>query len=273
MKKVVIFLVMAALMVAAASSYAQRLGTRQQTHQARVAKKEAQRNAVKAKLLLKDLKDEPYFQVKMVQKHLNSLKRAFVRTKPDSVASLLSILEAIHKDSLAMNLLKTYDRTPDWVKADIDRWWSNADRMDRIRDSIMHAYVTNSSLPEEMTEREESRRLRSEVIKRQELTFQKIALSPVYGDKVNGFEGIIANLYIVPITFQFVPLNGGEGKSILTDAGKTVKEKLIPGNYRVHFLNGGTEICRPIDITVDAVVQQYKGEACHWFVYLPRYQY
>ena len=245
------------------------LGTIQQSKQARVAKREAIHNIVATNRTPEDrVKNDK--EIRKVQEHLNSQLTLLSKT-PDTLDRYLTTLNTIYEDSAVLKYLKSKFSSFDWSNTKSERLRSNANKLANARDSIMYAYVTDQGTPKELTGREEYRRLRGNVIRRQELTFQKIALSPVYGDKVNGFEGIIANFYVVPITFQFVPLNGGEGKSILVDGGKTVKEKLIPGNYRVHFLNGGKELCPPSDFTVDNVVQQYNGESCHWFTYMPRF--
>jgi hypothetical protein len=111
-------------------------------------------------------------------------------------------------------------------------------------------------------------RVETNEARREELTFQKLKQNPVIGDSL-GLMGIISNKYYMPITFKFSPLDGGESKSLLVGSGRIITEKLIPGKYLVHYLNGGREICEPQKMTVSSVINSYDGIDCHWFAYMP----
>jgi hypothetical protein len=167
----------------------------------------------------------------------------------------------------------------EWKKVKRDALAVQLKKYTEEKNRLFDQYVANTNVPKELTPREERRRLRglhitredrveTNITRREELTFKKYESNPVIGDK-QGFMGIIANDYSVPLIFKFEPLDGGESISPLVKARTMEEHKLIPGKYRVRFLNGGKEICDPIIISVNSVVTTYAGISCHWYTYMP----
>ncbi len=125
-----------------------------------------------------------------------------------------------------------------------------------------------SNLPAHVTQLELRRYEQAAKIERENLSTKKSLREVLVSE--DGLEGIIGNDYFLPITFILRPLNGGEKAAFLLESKTRMTVDLIPGDYLVHFFNGGREVCLPVPMRVSLQRKFYKGESCHWFIYMPR---
>ncbi len=270
MKKIIIIFVLVAI---ATSAYSQRPNTVQNRRQVRLAEAEARRNAIRAQqLLAQNPEARAYWETKKLQRTIDSLQKLILsKDTTDGLAGIAERESLLKSDSAILAYLKSQNKTTAAVRATVDEYWHRQAKYDRAYDSIMYADVTNIGVPKEMTPRQENRRTRANVVRREELVYQKLASNPVLGNGTEGLGGIISNQYIVPVIFKFTPQNGGESKSILVEPQGIIEDNLIPGLYLVSFWDGGRQLGHPIQITVNAAVMNYNGLECHWFVYMPRF--
>lgn len=133
---------------------------------------------------------------------------------------------------------------------------------------IVSGEKNTSNLPAHVTQLELRRYEQAAKIERENLSTKKSLREVLVSE--DGLEGIIGNDYFLPITFELIPVNGGEKTAFLLEAKTKTKADLIPGDYVVRFLNGGREVCSPALMRVSLQKKFYKGESCHWFIYMPR---
>jgi hypothetical protein len=104
-----------------------------------------------------------------------------------------------------------------------------------------------------------------------ERTIEKYRQAPVYGDSLNGFEGIIHNTRGGRGTFHLQGRRGIEALSISLDGGDTVYVRLLPDIYDYRIVDNDGELKGWGEFHVGAriSVYSYYGEPIrrHWFLY------
>ena len=140
----------------------------------------------------------------------------------------------------------------------------------KLKDKISLDYISSSGIPDELTSLEETRRHRSNAVKREAMVMAKINKNLSSSDATaDGYKVILDNQYYMPITFAFYPLNGGERTAFNLESGKKATVYLLPGTYEVTFLSGGTQIGTSQHLTIDGQKRIYQGEECFNFAYMP----
>lgn len=156
------------------------------------------------------------------------------------------------------------------------------------RDLIFMRYSTTTDIPKEVSQSTVRKRERGNTLRREEMVISKMEInlkestldsgydkrnySIVPKDKKVGYKVIIDNEYWRPITFEFVPKDGGEYYSVNvrpTKNGKFTEIYLLPGMYDVHYKNGGTDICLPRVMHIDGVIRNYQGVDCFNYAWMP----
>lgn len=187
----------------------------------------------------------------------------------------MSVLEAeikkVQDDILYYQYLAEYDpASSDQYKEKNRLALLKLSSLQARRDSIIFGFITGNDVPRELQPRELDARLRGNVIRRQELVLGKIETNMSETATSPGLKVIVANDYWLPVTFKFEPLDGGEKISINISSGRKEYLSLIPGQYLVHYLNGGKEISRPAVLNLDGSKHNYQGEHCFGYVYMPK---
>lgn len=219
-------------------------------------------------------------EVKKINREIDSLNKVSPLT---GHGQKLKDLALAQKTKELKQIYKKQSRfsSSSWKQVERDSLAARVKRYENQKNNIFESYITDNSVPKELTPREEDRRERGLNIrkqdrietnsaKREDLVFNKLKDNPVLGDKY-GFKGFVANDYATPVVFKFTPLDGGESKSPLVAAHSLLEEKLIPGIYQVSFFSGGRELGKPIVVSVNSVITTYNGISCHWYVYMPNY--
>ena len=219
-------------------------------------------------------------EIKKINKEIDSLNKVSPLT---GYGQKLKDMALEQKTKELKLLFKKQSRfsSSSWKQVERDSLMARVKRYENQKNNIFESYITDNSVPKELTPREEDRRERglnierqttkqNNIARRENLTFDKLDANPILGDKY-GFKGFISNDYGTPVIFKFTPLDGGESVSPLVAAHSLVEQKLIPGLYQVSFFSGGRELGKPIQISVNTVITTYKGVTCHWYVYMPNY--
>lgn len=155
------------------------------------------------------------------------------------------------------------------IRSTINSKYARLAEIQRFRQEQFDKIALSTDIPKEMGKTTMQRRQQSNVVRREELTFQKLANNPVIGDS-SGYQGIIKNMSKWKgVTFRIVSKNGGESKSFYVGPNGSVRDKLIPGIYTVSFLDGNKKLSPDIEISSGVTIDSFDGEPCHWFAYWP----
>lgn len=201
-----------------------------------------------------------------------SSNRLGTEQKDRQMSVLQAEIQKIQDDILYYQYLAEYDSASAvQYRENASLAFTKMSLLQARRDSIIFGFITSNDVPRELTPKEFDARSRGNVVRRQELVLGKIEAN-ISESAINpsGLKVIVANEYWLPITFKFEPLDGGERFSInLPPRGKEYVF-LIPGRYLVRYLNGGKEICLPVELNLDGSKHNYRGEYYFGYVYMPK---
>lgn len=236
------------LMTVVVSGFSQNtLETKERARKVRVADKEAQKATQEANRLLAQYPSViDVAKVRKLEEQISSLKIA-AKSLSDTVPEKYTLAAEIAKKQASIDSLKSVDNRPEWVKKEIARQMTIANKYQRISDSIRYAFSTSNKV-EELSDHELRRRTNGHTENRMSmvdnLQAANLSTAVLTGDydQTKGFKGILLNKYGYEIMFRFCPLDGGQEKSVLLASGKWQEDWLVPGKYLVRFIRGGEDI-------------------------------
>ncbi len=249
-----IFIVVA--MIAMTSCTSTRLGTVQNTKKLNAIKEYSRQARIEADQLLAAYPEsKAHWQIKELEKEIKEFKKDLKSRRLDSTQTNQTMwLQAqLYADSVAIDRLKMMDTSPEWVKAKVEYYWQFSNELKSQGYKIVMDYVKEDGL-KEASARELARRTRANIVTRQEMVNNKSANFVASAAKNNPgyveYEGIISSTYLNQIVHvDFIPLNGGETKSVDIPGRSSFNEsyvifrlKLIPGTYLVRAYSQGNEI-------------------------------
>lgn len=206
-------------------------------------------------------------QTKQESRQISALEKEIKKTFKE--------IDILAKDSLAIHRADTYHLT--YVRNEIGRKKQKIFDLQNERDNIFLGFATTREVSKEVSRREVKLRQRGNYLRRQELTLQKVEsnLSSVDPSGLSGTDGgykvIVANDYIMTVTFVISPMDGGEEKTIVIDAHKKIDVYLVPGRYLVSALSESVASYTDKQMTINGSTHIFKGEECFNFIYMPRF--
>lgn len=276
MRKFVIFLVMIAGMVVGQQQVFSQ-ATRQEEKQLALLEKEITRleNIInqEEKSFAKN-KHEVQFEL---WKKLRALE---IQSDPRRAASVAEI-EWLKSEMERIKLqIDSVESIPSSSNSELDYKKKQLVYLQNQRDEMIQNFLSpDLAIPREMGPVTKNRRLRSNVVRREELVLAKIennigssgaAINPV--DSPQGYKVIFDNKYSLSTTFVLVPLNGGERVAISLSPKTRQNVFVLPGKYLVEFIVNGRkweELTSPL--TIDGTSHLYEGELCFGFVYKSKF--
>lgn len=213
-------------------------------------------------------------KIAKIKKEIDSLEAVFdASSSKEEIEKITQQIEGRNKTVLFL------ERKPDaggnkFWHAQIEAKNKKIADLEQERDNIFLRYTTTTEVPTEISPRETRRRNRANYLRREELTLEKIEgnLTIIQPTGQNaGYKVIIANDYIIPITFAIYPIKGGDKISVNLAPNKNTEIYLIPGTYSVSCLNGGNQIGNSFTISIDGSKHIFQGKECFAFAYMPRW--
>lgn len=279
MKKALLLVIVAMIAV---PSFGQ---SRQERKQIRLLDKEILKNQ-KEVSRLKDEKKVDYSEViKNTQKKIDSLQKEFNQAASLRLLNSLNSeikSEARYKSKLEEKMVG-FDKNK-FIEIQIQNKEKLIVELQNQRNLIFDRYATTTEIPKEVSRRTFKLRGRSNILRREELSLKKteIILNSSIVDSSNsqcaikpsgkkiGYKVLIDNEYWRAITFEFVPIDGGEFNSANVKPTRNsifTEIYLLPGTYEVRYKNGGEEIFLRQIMHIDGVVRNYQGQDCFNFAW------
>ncbi len=198
-----------------------------------------------------------------------------IKALEKEINKIFKQIDVLAKDSLAILSVDTYHLT--YIRNEINRKKEQIADLQKYRDNIFLSFTLTREVPKEASRREIKLRQRGNYLRRQELVIEKVEanLSSVNPSNLSatngGYKVIVANDYVMPVTFIITPIDGGEDKTIVIDPFKKINIYLLPGKYSVSTLNGSSQSCADKQLTINGSTHIFKGEECFNFIYMPRF--
>lgn len=103
-------------------------------------------------------------------------------------------------------------------------------------------------------------------IQQDKLALKKLEAQPVQGDRILGYEGLVANFNKYK-RFNFI-LYGPERKGYPLEPGELKEDFLVPGIYSCVVYRNGYQVGNPWIFHVTAQTHSFHGKKYHWYVYM-----
>ncbi|MFA6194561.1 MAG: hypothetical protein WC719_02330 [Patescibacteria group bacterium] len=206
-------------------------------------------------------------QTKQESRQINALEKEIKKTFKE--------IDVLTKDSLTIHRADTYHLT--YVRNEISRKKQQIADLQKYRDNLFLSFTLTREVPKEASRREIKLRQRGNYLRRQELVIEKVEANLSSVDPSNlsatkgGYKVIVANDYVMTVTFIITSIDGGENKTVVIDPFKKINIYLVPGKYSVATLNGSSQSCADSQITINGSTHVFKGEECFNFIYMPRF--
>jgi hypothetical protein len=246
--------------------------TKQEKKQISLLEREISSVQNEIQVLRKRLASVSEAEISSVKTDIDSLRALFSRSTDPKLVDKYSKLTRKRQKELSSLEIKAAGNMA--IEKELSALNDKLANLQHERDFIFSQYAATPDVPKEMLKIEQKRRLRSNVVRREELVLEKIEnnLGKVEpsGNKA-GYKVILDNQYHSRITFKIVAINGGDIQSSVVDSRKKETIYLLPGSYTVSFFNGGTQIGNPRSMTIDGRTHTYLGEECFNFAYMPRW--
>ncbi len=198
-------------------------------------------------------------QIRMLNKEINI---SYAQVRQD-IKSLKYFQQPKHYDSVAVKSLQRSIRFGE----------KRATVLSKRRDNIFDRATTYVGIPRELNSLNLKRRLRSLSVQERELFLRKVELTfSSDSSRTPGYRGVVKNEYYRNLTLKFVPVQGGEPKSVYLYSGQQLYLRLLPGVYSVTTQSGGMEGNTPYRLVVPAPTEaNFGGEKVSWYIVIPRY--
>jgi len=273
MKKLLVFLVVVALMVAGQQEIFGQMSRNEQNRLSlleseitqkektlSLAEKNLGREKNRAQFLLRqelrklELQSDPRRAASMAEIEWAKTQIEIIKTKMDSIESVVSTTQIdIYRNDLLL--------------------------LQKKRQEMMAEFI-DQPIPRQMSRLTKNRHRNSNVVRREELVLGKIennigststaAIDPARQE--TGYKVIFDNKNSQSVTFILNPLDGGERLAINLAPRTRVVNYILPGRYLVYFyVNGRKREDLSAPLTIDGTRHQYEGENCFGFVYKARF--
>jgi|GEM_PF-5408982 len=263
MKKNVFFLAVAVIMMAASSSFAQKVLVEQKkTNDLNSKIRECN---VKIAQYTNDL-DNAYDysgDIKRSTKQIDSLNKLTYDTQHGRELRDAKVKGIAEELRLLEKKQKTYVRSS-WKISAKDALIAQVKKYEAEKEQIFQAYVTDTKVPVELSKREvklrkngleirHDDRVETNQARLEDLGYKKLANSSVIADSINGYEGIIANITRYDkIEFLIYSVDEAgnrisvEEVAFVTNPGDRLKYNLLPGTYCCEMIFKGKTLTKRI---------------------------
>lgn len=270
MKNLVIFLV---LLVFATSSEVALGQTRQDRAYIAVIDDQISDLESELKALKKDFKKEKKEEIYDLKNKLREAER-LANQKPGVVARSIAEVNQAKQD---VEFYREQIKEAEAVITNLPIGLLERDLAELKEEKRNYRYSISESdrIPREMSYSTKNRRLRSNVVRREELTLAKIenninqAIVPVGSE--GGYKVIFDNLYSQQVTFILRGMDGGQRMAVALQPRTMESHYVIPGRYSVEYVVGGRKLATVQKLTVDGEQHWYKSIPCFGFVYKAKY--
>jgi hypothetical protein len=277
MKKIVVFLIMAAITAAISSPAVAQ--TKQQFKQMANLKREISQLNLEIQKLQNSLQPDYSDNIKALNAEIialevvkDSLNGSTASDALDRFAEIERQIDLKKKwqEFYAAKAIKFSENI--WINAEIKKNQTKVALLETERDRIFLAVNTGNEIPKEMSNYTRRRCQNSNVVRREELVISKVennigAVNPQ--SSRSGYLVILENQNSNIASFEICPLNGGETTSHVLASDKTLDIYLVPGRYLVTVVLGGYKRYAPEVLEITGQVKTVLGRECFGYSLIP----